>query len=170
MKVIFADIDGVLNSKRWLQALGNDAEAYPKANIDRSAVAVLNHVIRETHAKVVISSTWRKNRYDGYTDIVHYLQSTLNDFGFIGHVVDVTPDFFELRQERRYKPYNRGDEIKYWLDQYAANCSTPDDYITNFVILDDEDDMGALLPHLVQTTHDDGLLIVHLPALLAKLA
>ena len=75
MKVIFLDIDGVLN---------NDDTVNPRKFpyiVDRTLLARLNDVIARTDAKVVLSSTWR-------VDPVGRLAARFFDVPFI----DVTPD------------------------------------------------------------------------------
>lgn len=52
MKVLFLDIDGVLNGHEW------DDEA-KSCNIRRECVKHLNRVVRETGCRIVLSSAWR---------------------------------------------------------------------------------------------------------------
>ena len=52
MKVIFLDIDGVLNAGDF------DADA-ESSSIDRRAVGRLKRVLRDTGAQIVLSSSWR---------------------------------------------------------------------------------------------------------------
>lgn len=52
MKVLFLDIDGVLNNSQFNPA----AES---STLDPAAVARLNQVVRSTGAKLVLSSSWR---------------------------------------------------------------------------------------------------------------
>ena len=57
MRVIFLDIDGVLNSHRT-------AAAYRQVlmrRLDPVAVAMLYRMVKFGEAKIVISSTWRKD-------------------------------------------------------------------------------------------------------------
>jgi predicted mannosyl-3-phosphoglycerate phosphatase (HAD superfamily) len=51
MKIIFLDIDGVLNN---YNTLGEGL------NWESNAVKILKRIIKETGAKVVLSSTWRR--------------------------------------------------------------------------------------------------------------
>jgi hypothetical protein len=52
MKVLFLDIDGVLNGHEWMAEAGSCA-------IDRACVQRLNRVLYATDAELVISSAWR---------------------------------------------------------------------------------------------------------------
>lgn len=53
MKVIFLDIDGVLNTEKRL--LNNNGELY----VEKDKIELLKEIIDKTKAKVVLSSTWR---------------------------------------------------------------------------------------------------------------
>jgi hypothetical protein len=52
MKIIFLDVDGVLNTPKLLKKFGLDF-------IDDVAVALVAWIVKETGAKIVLSSTWR---------------------------------------------------------------------------------------------------------------
>jgi hypothetical protein len=51
-KIIFLDIDGVLNNSKWLKENKNNP-------IDPAAVNRINVIMQKTDAKIVISSSWR---------------------------------------------------------------------------------------------------------------
>jgi hypothetical protein len=129
-KIIFLDIDGVLNHELFYREKSQD-ERYeevglPQCNIDKTRVEMLNGLIKDTSAKVVISSTWRKGRD------VEYLQSILNDAGFIGEVIGKTPSIYV----DGYRIL-RGVEIYNWMDKNAKIIGgTP-----KYVIFDDDSDM-----------------------------
>ena len=54
LKILFLDIDGVLNSARY------DALRLPdQGNIDETRLPLLQRIIGETQAKIVLSSSWR---------------------------------------------------------------------------------------------------------------
>ena len=59
-KIIFLDIDGVLNTKEWHSRMTKDTpkDEYGYA-FDPVAVANLAHIIEETGATIVISSSWK---------------------------------------------------------------------------------------------------------------
>jgi hypothetical protein len=120
MKIIFLDIDGVLNN---YDTLGEGLDWEP------SLVEILNRIIKETEAKVVISSTWR--RTERHRNIIK------NDMKI--NFIDITPKLWE----------ERGYEIQAWLDK------NPD--VERFIILDDDSDMVHLMSHLIQTDGKFGL-------------
>jgi len=73
MKLLFLDVDGVLNSRGWFMSLSrkfrqkelahkfeDDPQfADDASHFDPAAVALLNQVVKETGASVVLSSSWR---------------------------------------------------------------------------------------------------------------
>jgi hypothetical protein len=136
MRVVFLDFDGVLNSNAFLK---NQVDC---EQVDPSNVSHLNNITRETGAKVVVSSAWRCGR------TIAQLRAILEQAGFEGEVVGKTP---RLGGER-------GDEIMKWLE---TGTKEYDLVIENFVILDDDNDMGPMLPFLVRTSMKTGLTSFH---------
>jgi Swiss Army Knife RNA repair-like protein len=124
-RVIFLDIDGVLAPIRQWDRYGD---------LEPACIAVLNEIVAETGADVVVSSTWR------YGKTVAELQAMLDAHGFVGRVRDKTP----------VGPpgATRGDEIAAWLSQHGVDA---------YVIVDDHVDMGALVSRLVLTQPAHGL-------------
>ena len=145
MKVIFLDIDGVLNSWAWTDKEG-ERESFPGWNkVDPEACARLNRIVEATGAKVVISSTWRKALR------LSEIRGVLAKCGAKVDVIGATPVL--------WKP--RGLEIQSWLDG-------PDD-VEAFVILDDDADMEHLVGKLVQTSCATGLMDEHVDRAIAVL-
>lgn len=111
MKVIFLDVDGVLNSDDYFDKTMNLNIQGIESEIDVEKIKILKKAIVETGAKVVLSSSWR------YTRKAQELKELLSHYGIY---TDSTP-FIQNK---------RGLEIKKWL----IDNSDVDDY----VILDDE--------------------------------
>ena len=170
MKIIFLDIDGVLNHQDWYKRRHNTisqeeiASKYPFYEFDPVSVANLNLIIDETGAKVVISSTWRHGRS------VEDLQGLLNQVGFIGDVIDKTPNIWaKLNVEDSGYTVPRGCAIDWWLkekgDFQRINWSqeVQQEYIEhsivkNYVILDDDSDMlYGQREHFIKTSNSHGL-------------
>ena len=123
MKLIFLDIDGVLNYEGY--------ERFTRSGtrfIDPVLIKRLKKIIDCTGAKVVLSSTWRKGIYDmreGLADTVDALDAKelLAELGRYGiEIYGVTPMCGLI---------SRAEEIKRYLD----SCEGED--IGQFVILDD---------------------------------
>jgi hypothetical protein len=144
-KVIFLDIDGVMNN------IGTRAEPERPgmvACLDPDNVAVLNQIVRATGAVVVLSSSWRLSLP------LAELRASFAAAGCEAQVVGITPDVDSPR---------RGREIRAWLD---AQPEPP----TRYVAIDDQFDMPELPGHLVKTCRVHGLTTRELPQVLAQLA
>jgi hypothetical protein len=115
MKVIFLDIDGVLN----LYCESRDEYG---CCFHQHLVENLKRLIDKTGAKIVISSTWR------FSGLV-IMKEMWEKRNLPGEVVGITPNFM--------KHYGttlcRGKEIDAYLEEHPE--------ITNYVILDDDNDM-----------------------------
>ena len=123
MKIIFLDIDGVLNHQLFYE----EQEFRAHTDIDRSRISLLNNLIEDTNAKVVISSTWRI----GTT--IEELQTILNDEGFTGEVIGKTP--------QGGNDCCRGNEIYKWIKDNDKLLGKPYYEFKDYVIFDDDSDM-----------------------------
>lgn len=147
MKVIFLDVDGVLNSE-------SDLIAYRQKNnidgcifygeVEVRPLRLLKEIVDNTNAKIVVTSSWRIGckRKDGH--IVGGKQYTkltnrLKEYGL--DIYDITPCLRDM---------DRGDEIREWLSNNPVD---------NFIILDDDTDMCEFLhtDHFIKTTYKYGL-------------
>lgn len=140
MKVIFLDIDGVLNFD------GTEARApCGCCGIADKKVSLLHKIIEATGAKVVLTSSWKdewEKDFDASSPTGQYLERKMNRHGI--HVLDKTTDV---------TPYRRGEGIHNWLLKNT--------HVTDWVVLDDEQfpDYGDydIPSRLVRTTNRDGL-------------
>lgn len=135
MKVIFLDIDGVLNTEAWR----NSTEEYFDKPISEEHMYCLRYLVEHTGAKIVLSSTWREEWNEGNTQastIGAYLNKT-----FAEHNLKIYAKTPELPGN------NRNDEIIAFL---ADHC------VENYVVLDDVDTYGFDEKHFVKTS-DNGL-------------
>lgn len=150
MRIIFLDMDGVMNSEQFITACVIE-NVYLKLGdyVDPEAVKRLNNLTDTSEAKIVISSSWRK-----LLDL-ESLQKLLKSKGVTGDIIDTTPDLFKERYGDG-RPMVRGDEIYSWLSKHPE--------VTNFVIIDDDGDMSHLLPYLVRTDYLYGLQDEHIEA------
>lgn len=133
-KVIFLDIDGVLNTKEFHSKMTKDT---PKDEFgyafDPVAVANLAHIIEETGAVIVISSSWK---FYGVTR----LREMWKLRNLPGRVLDITPNtisddiLLNANLEEMELGVCRGNEIKEWLSKHQGKVS-------NYVIIDDFDDL-----------------------------
>ena len=134
MKIIFLDIDGVLN------VIPKDFDKYG-GTFHEDFVENLRHMIKETGAKIVISSTWRLAGLKAMQEMWKFRDLP-------GEVIGITPDSYFNKDLgiSDDDDASRGHEIKWWLDNTK-------DVIDNYVILDDDTDfLESQLTHFVQTS------------------
>lgn len=127
MKIIFLDFDGVITTydSQW--------------NLSSSCVLSIEHILKVTGAKIVITSSWAI----GSLDASHFINKLFNkpevtitskNSLFITSIIDIINKDYPLR----------GEGIQEWLDNH------PD--VTSYVILDDNSDMlDEQLFNFVQT-------------------
>lgn len=148
MKVLFLDIDGVLNSQRWA---GKCKEWFRL--LDPEAVAHLRRIVDAVpDLRIVVSSAWRIGR--SLTDLRMHLSACGMDPAIERRIIDRTPSLPGQRI--------RGQEIAAWME-YSHR-------VTSYVIVDDGDDMGELLPRLVRTAWEVGLTAADADRVLTLLA
>lgn len=144
MKVIFLDVDGVLNCGESKSRCGCFI------GIDDKRVKLLKEIIDRTNAKLVLVSTWKF----GWEPI----NKEMNDEG---------ARYLDRKMKKQKltvmdKTYDRGWNRGYGITQYLANH--PD--IEEWIVLDDEEfsdyEEEGILPHLIKTSfYDDGLTQEH---------
>ena len=163
-KILFLDIDGVMNTERQHDRCVNEGIAPVDGfgyAFDPKAVANLKRIVKQTGADIVISSSWKFWGLDAMQRM--WIRRDLP-----GKVIDVTPnnvsDEMLLSVDLEYMdiPAGKGSEIKEWL-------TTNGQQVTHYAILDDLPDM---LPeqqsHFVQTdprvgiTQDDAISIIEI--------
>ena len=164
MKIIFLDIDGVLNVEVYLTAFWDICKrinlARPQAASLRMdamrdyygnlfcplACRRLAWITEITGAKIVISSTWRMN---GLSE----MQAMWKHREIAGEVIDVTP--IHMNREGRSnlsftERCERGNEIKEWLSLHPE--------VESYVIFDDDNDMlPEQINNFIQTDEAYGI-------------
>lgn len=148
MKIIFLDVDGVLNSLKWFKYL----KKHHLPRIDHNmllqdkSIKLLAKLCKKTGADIVLSSTWRVDK-----EATDNVAKQLAKCGL--YIIDSTPVYSG----------NRGEEIAKWLVDFVATTRPkPDDRfgkepaIEKICIIDDDMDMGYLLPSLVKTSWKRG--------------
>jgi len=116
-KVLFLDIDGVLNSRFYYKYIYKPEEG--GSRFDPYCVILVKKLVEEFSLKIVISSTWR----DGAMNrLVNELDA--NDFTDYLHEDWLTPVV---------RPASRGKEIELWLEEHSE--------VKDYLILDDNQKM-----------------------------
>lgn len=126
MKVIFLDIDGVLNTSQTFVDIHNEyiETGVRRIEIDLKRLNLLKKIVDQTGAVIVLSSSWRsfgKMECGKYTPLNEKMASLIKLFNEYGlSIYDVTPkDANGIRQ----------NEIEAWLKNKN---------IENFIVIDDE--------------------------------
>lgn len=152
MKVIFLDIDGVINNWTDLDILFEECEdSSIYSSIDgfsKKSIDVVKKMENELGAKIVLCSTWRKDEH-------------IDEVKKVFNIFDRTPVLTgktyrdHLFKYSEYIP--RHIEIQSWLDDHEN--------VTNFVILDDDPDASneILKPHHLLIHDEFGLDETDLP-------
>ncbi len=147
MKVIFLDVDGVLNCNSTKQRI----PYYDYLGIEDRFVELLADLVKNTKARIVLSSSWRDgwipDKYGDQETHGIYLDYKLAQYKL--EIYDYTPVL---------NGWCRGMEIKEWLEKH--------DDVTDYVIIDDEYfpdfkkyKVGA---HVIRTSTKTGLTEKHI--------
>ncbi|QJI52419.1 hypothetical protein [Psychrobacillus phage Perkons] len=134
MKLIFLDIDGVMNS-----GFSKRSDKHFSLAFDDNAVTNLKQILERTGAMIVVSSTWRLGEA-----IKSLKEDIFIHYGLDKYIVGVTP---------YYQETIRGLEIADYLAHQHNQV------IESFVILDDDTDMGSFTDRLVKTNAIYGLTV-----------
>ena len=128
MKVLFLDIDGVLNKRSDGEVITETDSIY---TVNRVLLEHLHKIVEDTNCKIVLSSTWRI-----FKDGIEFLE----EYGQL-EIFDVT---------KRIHNGRRGEEIQVYLDEH------PD--VESYAIVDDDSDMlDSQLRNFFQTDPLHGL-------------
>ena len=153
MKVIFLDIDGVLNGYNfWNLSLFKLVSPFPKIRdfvrrnydifgVHESKVKRLAKITKATGAVIVISSSWRGGwftKYEEKSDRHKRLEDLFKKYNI--KVIDITPKYFNGK---------RCDEILSWLSKHEEK-------VERFIVIDDElysvglsiKDIGKKISHI----------------------
>ena len=155
MKYIFLDIDGVIATPESLEE-GSGTWAFTNECMDN-----LEYLLKNTGAKIVVSSSWRKHTLD--STITYFDEK---GFRFCSDIIGITIRAYHYIEKGIHLSIPRGVEIKQWIDtnvhsqngQNFVRKKPRQDF--SYVILDDDTDM--LLeqqPYFVRTNPAEGLTI-----------
>ena len=119
-KVIFLDIDGVLNLIYKDSSFDEYGQIFNKTCVDN-----FKSIIEQTNAKIIVSSTWK----DSGLSIMKEMWINRN---LPGEVIDITPSAQDV-VDHGIEPYmdlvSRGSEIELWMIK--------NDFKGNYIIIDD---------------------------------
>lgn len=136
MNVLFLDYDGVVNTAQWELKADKWVCFYhfPEDNSvnDFQAVQWVSEFCEKYHYSIVVTSTWRFK--DNYKECLRN-GGLRESVAILGR----TPDIWDGC---------RGDEIGAWLKEHPE--------VGNFLIFDDQCNMGEYIDHLVRCRSSAG--------------
>jgi len=152
MKILFLDVDGVLNCSvtfqrnydRW-KATGTPTKgpdfSWPLGHLDPELVVNLNPIVEQTDCKIVLSSSWRIT-----AELPHFRGWLVGKgFKYPDAIIDRT------RSSVGDDPDARGNEIKDWLTDHK-------EVIAYAILDDDSQDIIRVHPNnFVHTSGKEGL-------------
>jgi len=169
MKAIFLDNDGVIclssnwggRQKKWSKYRSSNPESSKFLNdapvevrfddFDKKAVKILNEVLEETGAEIIVSSDWR------YHATLEELGEYYLSQGIIKTPIGITP-FTKDIDPKWWNTFKKGGssienerviEIRYWLEQHPE--------VTHWVAVDDLN-LGIYEPISGDIFNEDGLI------------
>lgn len=149
-KIVFLDIDGVLNSNFWNE--NHQKEIGDGTLIDESKIKMLCKLVGDTNAQIILHSGW-KYWFDSDLKPLRKEADNLSDLlekeGLT--IAGVTPDHAtdEIRKSKKFSLVKAG-EILAWLEQ--------NNDVNGWVVLDDLDLHNAVIEmHQIRTDQRIGL-------------
>ena len=157
-KIIFLDIDGVLNNDTWmdgdrwnmLQAQASSPYTTrtqmwkPYWDFAPENVTVFNEFLDKTDASIVVSSTWRKGKTPAELEEILFNNGNVN---VIDRIIGKTQDFYVGKRFSQHIP--RWKYIKRWMDE------NPIDDLT-FIVIDDDPEAWEQGPQFIWTDPNVG--------------
>lgn len=150
IKVLFLDIDGVLNSNFWNE--NHQREISDGTLVDEEKIRLLAHLINKTNAKIILHSGWRiwfDNEINPLRMEAEKLVKMLAKEGLkiSGFTPDLTTE--EIRRTKKFSLV-KADEILSWLQAHKD--------VSEWAVLDDLDlHNEQIKQHQVQPDQTIGL-------------
>ena len=146
MKIIFLDIDGVLNCVTTKERIPGSKLLLGMEDIK---IRYLKEIVDRTDAKIVLTSTWKvdwfKDDKDNNGKYGRYLDSKFKEFDLL--IYDKTDYHIQDRGSEIYKYLNIHNDIDKWI------------VIDDYIFKDYDEDIRR---HLVKTTFEEGLQRKHI--------
>ena len=116
-KIIFLDVDGVLNCETTKDRLEQRGTGTRYVGIDNKLLLNFKKIIDATNAKVILSSTWRD-----HPQFEDYLKEKLSEIGLNDLIIDKTQSGIRSNAKRAV-------EINHWLNDHPE--------IKDYIVIDD---------------------------------
>ena len=131
VRVIFLDIDGVLNSNFWND--NHQTEINDGRLIDIEKIRLLSTLIKNTNAKIVLHSGWKfwfDSALHPLRKEAEHLKKLLGQENLM--IADVTPDYSteEIKKSKKFSLV-KASEILAWLNEHKE--------VDKWIVIDDLD-------------------------------
>ena len=131
VRVIFLDIDGVLNSNFWNE--NHQTEISDGTLIDIEKVRLLSKLVKNTDAKIVLHSGWKfwfDSSLQPLRKEAEHLKKLFGQENMM--IADVTPDHSteEIKKSKKFSLV-KASEILAWLDEHKE--------VDKWIVIDDLD-------------------------------
>ena len=152
MKVIFLDIDGVLNTN-YSTSCFKETDGLIYLGIDNDKVEQLKRIVDATGAKIVLSSDWRHEYQIGTSDQTNnngskYLYNKMREHGLEIH--DKTVDIQWALRDEEIKKYLEEHEVEDYviLDDRPFFIARDEMLCKHFILTNAKESEGGLIPKL----------------------
>jgi len=129
VRLIFLDIDGVLNSDAWDNARKTTSNDFLIDQFDPEAIKLLNELLEKIDAQIVLTSSWRLN-FD-----LEQMNELFSRIGIRRGIVSFTPN---LNAGAGY--ITRGNEVSKWIIDNGNIIKSKPLSFSDYIILDDKAD------------------------------
>jgi hypothetical protein len=151
-KVVFLDIDGVLNSNFWND--NHQKEISDGTLIDEEKIKLLAQLVNNTNSKIILHSGWRIWFNSDIKPVCKEAQKLVDLLAYEGLTIDgLTPDLTteEIRKTKKFSLV-KADENLSWLKQHND--------VSEWVVLDDLDlHNEQIKQHQVKPDQSTGLTV-----------
>lgn len=129
MRILFLDIDGVLNSDEWDNTDKEGNKDFLEEQFDPKAVSLLNKLVKTLDVHIVLTSTWRLN-----FNLIE-MNALFQKVGLQKNIHSFTPNLLAGIGHN-----TRGNEILKWCIDNESTIQTKALHYTDYLILDDNKD------------------------------
>ena len=151
-RIIFLDIDGVLNGHEWIHRKDNGA-TWSGSRINSEPSRILHRIIEQSSAKVVLISSWRGWINHGSMTPIGFA-NVLRSHGVESNIVDALPS--------KDPNLNHGEDRALKLLEWLKNNDC-----LSYVVLEDIDLSPFGVENQIKTDPRIGLVERHVPEVMA---
>ena len=161
-KLIFLDVDGVLNSDRWSKWIFHNRWFLKEGghrHIDPNGVSKVIEICKQTDAKIILSSSWRLWNYEQTKNNLGGLRDLRPLLEYLVGITEKTEDRHRGTEIKKYLERCK-DQNFYWEHGWLKNPSTTIEISEDsiYIIIDDDEDMlDEQLPYFIHTDFMDGI-------------